>query len=127
VDKARPELPPDAEDPILTEINFSEFPIMLVNLHGEADLLQLKGLAEDIQDELETVPGVLDVTLSGGVEREVRVMVDPDKLKYYGLSLNEVTGALQREHVNLPGGSIDVGSLKYLVRVDGEFKDSRPL
>jgi CzcA family heavy metal efflux pump len=127
VDKARPELPPDAEDPVLTEINFSEFPIMLVNLHGDTDPLQLKELAEDMQDELESVPGVLSVNLAGGVEREVRVLIDPDKLQYYKLSLNDVSLALQREHVNLPGGSIDVGKMKFLVRVDGEFKDSSPL
>lgn len=126
-DKARSELPPDAEDTILTEINFSEFPIMLVNLHGSADLVQLKQIGEDMEDELEAIPGVLDVTLVGGLEREIRINMDPEKLEHYGLAAGEVIGAIRREHVNLPGGSIDVGAMKYLVRVDGEFKDSRIL
>ncbi len=127
VDKARPKLPEDAEDPTLTEINFSEFPIMLVNFHGDADPLALERVAERIQDRIEKVPGVLSVNLAGGLDREIHVDVDPDKLQHYKLSLSDVVQAMRREHVNLPGGSIDVGSLKYLVRVDGEFKGADAL
>jgi len=127
VDKAKPKLPDDAEDPILTEINFSEFPIMIVNISGPVDQLQLKRVGEDLQDRIEKVPGVLDVKLAGGLEREIQVNVDPARLQRYQLSLSEVIGTLQRENVNLPGGSVDVGRMSYLVRVDGEFKDAAPI
>lgn len=64
VDLAKPELPAEAEDPIIQEINFSEFPIMQVNISGQYGLVQLKSIAEDLQDQIETIPSVLEVNLS---------------------------------------------------------------
>ncbi|MDT8339886.1 MAG: efflux RND transporter permease subunit [Longimicrobiales bacterium] len=123
VDLARPELPVDAEDPTISEFNFSEVPIMQVNLAGEYGLVRLKELAEDLQDRLETIPEILRVDLRGGLEREVKVDVDLQRLKHHGLALADVVDAVARENVNTPGGAIDVGRSKYLVRIDGEFGD----
>jgi multidrug efflux pump subunit AcrB len=123
VDLARPELPEDAEEPTIMEFNFDEVPIMQVNLSGEYGLVRLKELGEELQDRLEQIPSILRVDLRGGLEREVKVDVDLAKLKYYDLAMFDVIEAIQTEHVNIPGGSIDVGDFKYLVRVDGEFED----
>ncbi len=123
VDLAKPDLPDDADDPVIVEFSFSEIPIMQVNLSGEYGLVRLKDLGEDLQDRFEQIPSVLRADLRGGLEREVKVDVDLDKLQFYGLSLNDVVEAIQKENVNIPGGSIDVGDQKYLVRVDGEFTD----
>ncbi len=76
VDIAKPELPMAAEEPQIIEFNLSEFPILQVNISGEYSLVRLKRLAEDIQDEIEQIPSVLEVTLAGGLEREVKVEVD---------------------------------------------------
>ncbi len=123
VDLAKPDLPDEADDPAIVEFNFSEVPIMQVNLSGEYGLVRLKEIAEDIQDRLETIPEILRVDVRGGLEREVKVDVDLRKLKYYGLALGDVIEAISRENVNTPGGAIDVGRSKYLVRIDGEFQD----
>jgi multidrug efflux pump subunit AcrB len=123
VDLARPDLPSDAEDPQVLEFSFTEVPIMQVNLSGEYGLVRLKEIGEELQDRLEQIPEVLRVDLRGGLEREVKVDVDLRRLQFYGLALNDVTEAISRENVNIPGGSIDVGRSKYLVRVDGEFDD----
>jgi multidrug efflux pump subunit AcrB len=123
VDLAKGDLPDDAEEPTIVEFNFSEIPIMQVNLSGEYGLVRLKELAEDLQDRLEQIPSVLRVDLRGGLEREVKVDVDLGRLQFYGLELNDVVDAIRNENVNIPGGSIDVGDAKYLVRVDGEFND----
>ena len=123
VDLARPELPEDAEDPSIVEFNFEEVPIMQVNLSGEYGLVRLKEIGEDLQERLEQIPSILRADLRGGLEREVQVDVDLAKLKFYDLALNDVIETLQSENVNIPGGSIDVGSFEYLVRVDGEFED----
>ena len=122
VDFARQDLPGDAEDPIVSEINFSTIPIMIVNVSGDYGLVRLKDVAEDLLDEIETVPGVLEVRLAGGLERKVKVDVDPDRLTAYTLSLNDVVKTIQRENVTLPGGSMDIGSYKYSVRVPGEVQ-----
>ena len=123
VDLAKVDLPDDAEEPSIMEFNFSEVPIMQVNLAGEYGLVRLKELGEDLQDRLEQIPSVLRADLRGGLEREVKVDVDLGKLQFYGLALQDVVDAIRNENVNIPGGSIDVGDTKYLVRVDGEFED----
>jgi multidrug efflux pump subunit AcrB len=125
VDIAKAELPPASEEPMIIEFNFAEFPIMQVNVSGDYSLVRLKKVAEELQDRIEQIPSVLEVTLSGGLEREVQVDVDLAKLKYYGLAFDDVIDAIREENVTTPGGSIDVGDLKYLVRVPGEFKDTR--
>jgi len=125
VDLAKPDLPPDVEEPIITEINLSEFPIMQVNISGEYDLVRLKEVAEAVQERLEQIPALLDVRLSGGLEREVKVEVDLPKLQFYGLAFGDVIDAIRNENVTIPGGAIDVGHQKYLVRVNGEFPDTR--
>lgn len=123
VDLARPELPEEAEDPSIVEFDFSEVPIMQVNLSGNYGLVRLKEVAEDLQERLEQIPQVLRVDVRGGLEREVQVDVDLSRLQFYNLAINDVIDAVSRENVNIPGGSIDVGRSKYLVRVDGEFDD----
>ncbi len=127
VDLAKPELPQDAEDPIIQEINFSEFPIMQVNISGEYGLVQLKEIAEDLQDQIETIPSVLEVNLAGGLEREVKVDVNLPKLKYYGITFGDIIAAIQQENVTIPGGTIDVGTKKFLVRVPGEYETPKPI
>jgi multidrug efflux pump subunit AcrB len=123
VDLARPDLPEDAEDPSILEFNVQDIPVMQVNLSGEYGLVRLKELGEELQERLEQIPQVLRVELRGGLERIVRVDVSLSRLKFYGLTLSDIIAAIQSENVNVPGGSIDVGARKYLVRVDGEFED----
>jgi len=127
VDLAKPELPDDAEDPIIQEINVSEFPIMQINVSGEYSMVELKQVAEDLQDRLESIPSVLEVDLAGGREREVKVDVDLPKLKYYDLTFGDITAAIQRENVTIPGGDIVVGDKKFLVRVPGEYDNPKPI
>ncbi|MDX1636675.1 MAG: efflux RND transporter permease subunit [Balneolaceae bacterium] len=127
VDLAKPELPQDAEDPIIQEINVSEFPIMQVNVSGQYGLVQLKEIAEDLQDRLESIPSILEVNLAGGLEREVKIDVDLPKLKYYGLTFGDLIAAIQQENVTVPGGNIDVGNKKFLLRVPGEYETVQPI
>lgn len=124
VDQAKGDLPDDLEnDPSILEINLSEFPILMVAISGEADETVLKKVGEELEDRIEELSGVLDVVLTGGRERQIRVEFDPDRLYAYRISLNEVIRAIQQENVNIPGGSIDIGQGKYLLRIPGEFTD----
>lgn len=127
VDLAKADLPQDAEEPLVSEIDLSDFPIMSINLAGDYPLSRLKEVAEDLQDELEAVPSVLQVDLVGGLEREVQVDVDLAKIQGYNLTFEDVTKAIQRENTNIPGGKVDVDKRNYLVRVDGQFKEPRQL
>ncbi|MEE8400333.1 MAG: efflux RND transporter permease subunit, partial [Desulfobacterales bacterium] len=87
VDLAKAELPADLEDdPNVMEQNFSDMPIVVFSLSGTCGLVRLKEIAEDLEDEIESVPGVLEADVRGGLVREIRVEPDPGKLAYYGLS-----------------------------------------
>jgi len=122
VDEAMGELPTDLdEDPSVFEVNFSELPIVVFSLSGTCGLPCLKKIADDLEDEIEAIPGVLEVDVTGGLEREIRVEVFPEKLAYYGLTINALERVLQNENQNTSGGSIRLGSGRFLLRVPGEF------
>ena len=123
VDQAKVDFPEDAEEPVLREINFAAFPVLQVNLHGDVGPVELKRLAEDLQDEIEAVSGVLKADLVGGRDREVRVEVDPEKLRLYGLAFNDVVEAVRDGNTSIPGGDMDLGDFTYAVRVPGEVED----
>jgi CzcA family heavy metal efflux pump len=124
VDQAKGDLPDDLEnDPQILEVNLAEFPVLMVAVSGDVAETVLKGVAEELEDHLEEVPGVLDVVLTGGREHQVQVEIDPDRMAAYRVSFNEVIAAVARENVNIPGGSIDIGKGKYLLRIPGEFTD----
>lgn len=127
VELARADLPTDAESPMVSEVNFSAFPVLLINVSGDYGPAQLKDVAQDIQDELEGVAGVLDVGVTGGLEREVQINVDPAKLRHYRLGLWDVQNAIQMENLNMPGGAMEVGAYSYLLRVPGEIGEPREI
>ena len=121
VDKAEADLPTDAEKPNIIEINFSEFPIMTYNISGPVGLVKLKDIADELQDKIENITGVLEVKISGGLEREVQVNVDANKLVHFKVRFKDVIDAITNENKTIPGGSIDVENSSFLVRVPGEF------
>jgi CzcA family heavy metal efflux pump len=124
VDEAMGDLPTDLEnDPLVFEINISEFPILMVAISGQVSEQVLKKVAEELEDRIEQFPGVLEVDVIGAREREIRVEFDPDRMAAYRLSFNEILSLVQKENVNVPGGSIDLGKGKYMLRIPGEFTD----
>jgi multidrug efflux pump len=125
VDRARPKLPSDAKEPSVLEFNLSEIPIMQVNISGEYGLVQLKDVAEDLKERLEQIASISEVQISGGLEREVKVDVDLARLKHYNVTFQDIVETIQMENVTIPGGVMDVGTVKYPVRVAGEFVDTR--
>ncbi|MEW6511902.1 MAG: efflux RND transporter permease subunit [Bacteroidota bacterium] len=127
VNSTRPELPADILDPVVSEINFSEFPIMYINVGGTLGLARLRQAAEDIQDRIESIPGVLRADLSGGLMHEVQVNCDVNLLNGYRISFDDVVNAIKAENVSVPGGVIDNGRMAYSVRVPGEYKTVRPI
>ncbi|MFA5879600.1 MAG: efflux RND transporter permease subunit [Candidatus Margulisiibacteriota bacterium] len=123
VDLAKPNLPQDIKEPQINEISIDKIPAMIVNLSGPIGLVNLKAVAEKLQDKIDGVPGVLETKIVGGLDKEVKILVDIWALNQYRLSLNDVVGSIGRDNVNIPGGTVDAGNLKYLVRVPGEFHD----
>ena len=122
VDESLGELPNDLEDdPRVFEVNLSELPIVVFSLSGTCGLPCLKDIADDIEDDIEAIPGVLAVDVTGGLTREIRVEVFPEKLSYYGLSINTLQEVVASENQNTSGGAIRLGDGRFQLRVPGEF------
>ena len=127
VDQAEADLPADAEDPQIDEVNISDLPVMFLSLLGNVGLPILTQFAEDLEDDLESIRGVLDVRVIGGVEREIQIVVDPDRATEYGVSLADLVVLAQVENVNTPAGSVKLGDGKFMVRVPGEFSSAEEI
>ncbi|MBE0585138.1 MAG: efflux RND transporter permease subunit, partial [Desulfofustis sp.] len=122
VDEALGELPTDLEeDPSVFEVNFSQMPIVVYSLSGTCGLPCLKDIADDLEDDIEAITGVLEVEVTGGLEREIRVEVDPEKLSYYGLTIIDFQSAVRSENQNTSGGTLRLGNGRFQLRVPGEF------
>ncbi|SHJ27945.1 efflux RND transporter permease subunit [Desulfofundulus thermosubterraneus] len=123
VDIIRQYLPSGVKTPMTFKMDPNMMPIMQLALSSE-DPRRLKQLTDDvIQPRLERVGGVASVWSAGGVEREIRVLVDPERLAGYGLTLNGLTQALSAENLNVSGGTVQEGTKDLLVRVTGEFRE----
>ncbi len=122
VDEAKNDLPTDLEnDPSVFEVNFSEMPIVVFSLTGSCGNPCLKKIADDIEDEIEAIPGVLDVTIAGAIEREIRIEIIPEKLAYYNISITAFQQVVNSENQNISGGAIRLGDGRFQLRVPGEF------
>jgi CzcA family heavy metal efflux pump len=123
VDQAKNDLPAELEDdPVIKEVNFSDMPVIRVVLSGPFSLRRLQNLAEDIQDRIESIAGVLEARLSGGLEREIHVEFDLDRVGAYNVPFSSIVGSVTNSNVNMPSGSMDIGEGKYLVRVPEDFR-----
>ena len=124
VDQALGDLPSDLEDdPVITEMNFSDMPIIQVVLSGPFSLKRLKVFAEELEDRFEAIPGVLDARIIGGLEREIHVEFDLDRVGAYNVPFTSMLQAVERGNVNMPGGSMDIGDMRYQVRVPEDFRN----
>jgi len=122
VSEAIPDLPEDMEEPITKELSANdEFPVMFINISGDIGLVRLKQIAEDMEDEIEAVQGVLDAELLGGLEREIRVEFDLDRVSAYRLTMEEIVQTVTLNNKNTPGGSIEIGEGKYSLKSPSEF------
>ena len=123
VDQAKKDLPAELhDDPVIQEVNFSDLPVIRVVLSGPFSLKRLQKFAEDMEDRIESIPGVLDARISGGLEREIHVEFDLDRVGAYRVPFSGLINAVTKSNVNMPGGSMDIGQAKYLVRVPEDFK-----
>ncbi|MDT8303620.1 MAG: efflux RND transporter permease subunit [Sedimentisphaerales bacterium] len=121
VEIAKAELPLDAEEPLIQEINFAEFPIMTISISGDVSPYQFKEIADDLQDACEMVPGVLKVEVIGALEPEIRLEFDPDRLATYNLMIPEILALIPSENVNISAGGLDTEGTKFNVRIPAEL------
>jgi len=116
-------LPEEVKRPIILRYDPSLDPIMRLGLYGERSLFYLRYLAEeDIKRKLETLDGVAAIKVKGGLEEEIRVELDEQKLTLIGIDIQQIKNRLAQENINLAGGNLKEGQTEYLVRTLNEFK-----
>lgn len=123
VDKAKSELPKDlTADPNVFEVNLSDLPIMFVNISGDYSLDELKKHADFLEDEIEKLPEISRVDISGLREREVRITADIHQMQARQVNFGDIEAAIANENLTLSGGNLKGGGFQRSVRVVGEFK-----
>lgn len=124
IDQVKGFLPDDASDPIIIKFDPSLMPILVLGMDSEErDLEKLQEYAEDIiKPRLERLEEVASVSINGGLDREILVSIDNEKLRSSQLSFSQVTAALAGENVNLPAGTLKEGTINFLIRTLGRFE-----
>jgi hydrophobe/amphiphile efflux-1 (HAE1) family protein len=118
------QLPKDVQSPTVSKSNPDDTPIVTVGVSGPFSKQLLSDVAKyQVQEKLQTVPGVGQITLNGTSARNVRVWLDASRMNEKGVAVSDVLGAIRREHVELPGGQLDTGGRQVNVRLLGETLD----
>ena len=121
-------LPDDVENPIIFKFGTDDIPILLLSVTAEESTNALYKILDDkVSNPLARISGVGAVSISGAPIREVQVYCDPYKLEAYGLTIEGISSIIAQENRNTPGGSIDIGSNTYTLRVQGEFTDAKQM
>ncbi|MBQ2867238.1 MAG: efflux RND transporter permease subunit, partial [Firmicutes bacterium] len=116
-------LPANATDPMIMKMNLNSTPVMQVYVSGDMSLDQLYNRVQDsVVPGFERASGVASVSVSGGLEKEIAVTLDQERLLGYGLSLSTVSQMLAADNLNMPSGNVDKGSTELIVRTIGEFE-----
>jgi HAE1 family hydrophobic/amphiphilic exporter-1 len=117
------DLPRDIDPPVVDRLDPTATPILTLLLSGPLDIRALSSLADErLRPRLERIAGVGSVSLMGDRSREIRIWIDPLRLAGHGLAVGDVLDAVEREHIELPGGRIETIRREYTVKTKGKFR-----
>lgn len=128
LDSARYSLPEGISNPTIIPMDPQSKPILVLAISGESNLLELKGFAEElVKPRLEQIEGIGSAEITGGIEREIQVELNPGLLALYGLTVDDVARRIDAFNRSLQGGTIRKGMFKYSIRVVGEFESVKEI
>jgi multidrug efflux pump len=119
VDQAKGRFPPEALEPVIEEYNANADPIMNVALHGPVPERELVRIARDLQDRIESLPGVQRAEISGLREELLEVTIKPLALEAYGITANDISGAIRANNQLVAAGNLETVQGKFAVKVPG--------
>lgn len=121
-------LPDNVSDPIIFKFSADMIPVTILSAMAEESSNALyKILDEKVASPLNRIPGVGTVSVTGAPKREVQVNVIPEKLEAYRITVEQIASLIAQENVNVPGGNFDIGTQTYMLRLEGEFRESSEL
>jgi hydrophobe/amphiphile efflux-1 (HAE1) family protein len=128
VGKARRYLPKDTETPVISKTNFSDQPILWIPFSSHRSPVETSEyVRRQVKPLLETIPGVGGVVMFGRRDRAIRIWIDGEALRSRGLAATDVMAALQREHVDIPGGLVEGSRVEWTVKTDAEYRSTESL
>ncbi|MBI1255397.1 MAG: AcrB/AcrD/AcrF family protein [Hyphomonas sp.] len=119
VDMAKRYFPADAREPIVSEFNAAQFPVLVINIYGDSPERGLGRIAEDLRERLEADPGILEARVQGKREDLLEIVIDPVKLEAYNISYQEIFAVVNSNNQLIPAGLIDTGQGSFAVKVPG--------
>ena len=128
LDMVESSLPDGVMNPIIFKFSTDMIPICLLSVEAKESMAGLyKILDDNVVNPLARIDGVGSVSVSGAPKREIHVYCDPNRLEAYNLTVEAISNVIAVENMDMPGGSFDVGSNTYALRVQGEFSDARQM
>ncbi len=125
LDMVKSSLPDNAETPIIFKFSSDMIPIVILSVKASESMPGLYKILDDaVANPLARISGVGSVSISGAPKREIHIYVDPTRLEAYNLSIETISAIIAAENRNIPGGSFDIGSDTYSLRVQGEFSSA---
>ncbi|TNJ40858.1 efflux RND transporter permease subunit [Phaeobacter sp. B1627] len=121
MDAAEADFPEGAEKYSITEINFSEFPIVIVSMSGPVPERTMARLAKDLQDDLEALDAVLEAGIAGNRDEMVEVLIDPLKLEAYNVTAVDLISVVQNNNQLIAAGEVDSAQGSFSVKIPSSF------
>ena len=122
VDRAKGDLPKEADEPTVNEVNISAFPIILISLSGNLPDRTLQDLAENLQDEIETIPSVLEAKIGGRRNEQVDVIIDTLALEGYNINIENLINTVNQNNMMVSAGEQDTGDGSFNIKVPGLYE-----
>ena len=122
LDRVIPRLPEDAERPRLRKFDLASFPILILGVSGNLDPMQMRQIIDNqVKYRVERIPGVASLDIHGGLDREIHVNLNAEKLKALGLPIDQIMNRIEEENINLPAGSVEQGMMDVTIRTPGIY------
>ena len=125
MNKAEAQFPSGADQYAINEINFSEFPIIIVNLTGDVPERTLLRVAKDLQDRIEGLDAVLDAGLAGQRDEMLEVVIDPLRLEAYNVTAGELIGVVTNNNLLIAAGEVETAQGTFAVKIPSSFENPR--
>ncbi|MEO9003431.1 MAG: efflux RND transporter permease subunit, partial [Ginsengibacter sp.] len=124
IDNIRKDLPADVKNPEMSKVSPNDLPIMQISATSNLPATDFyQRMKDDYLPQLQQIKGVAEITLLGGEQKEIQVKVDQEKLKLYGISLTQVSEAVNRSGIDIPAGKVQTDNVSNSVRLTGKFSD----
>ena len=122
LDRIISRLPDDAERPRLHKFDLASFPVLILGAASNLDPIQMRKIIDDqVKYRIERIPGVASLDVRGGLDREIHVYLNAEKIKALGLPIDRILDRIEEENVNLPAGSLEQGLLEITIRTPGIY------